>query len=303
MISKQQIQSKEHAEHIVREKKVLVYLSDPNNYNHFIVRSFAAFHDAESVYLQMEFVKGCDLLSRIRANEIRVKNNMQFYTAEVLCAIEHLHSNLIIYRDLKPEHVMLDNEGHCKLVDFGFAKRFRQSDVTKNQMRTFTNCGTPDYIAPEVLRGIGTGFEADIWSLGVLICEIISGRTPFHNDNPQQIYDNVINCKARYAPSVSGLVRSLLQTIFVQDPGFRATLDQIKKHSVFKRVNWEQAANRELTAPFIPDVQQVYHNCNERAQIESRGIVPEKQNLAPFAVPFLEEDNVNGVVGTGPMGI
>ena len=73
----------------------------------------------------MELVKGCDLLSRIRANEIGVKNNMKFYTAEVLCAIEHLHKNLIIYRDLKPEHIMLDNQGHCNLVDFGFAKRFR----------------------------------------------------------------------------------------------------------------------------------------------------------------------------------
>lgn len=133
----------------------------------------------------MDFVKGCDLLSRIRANEIGVKNNIQFYVAEVTCAIEHLHNNLIIYRDLKPEHVMIDSEGHCQLVDFGFAKRFHQKDRTKNQMKTYTNCGTPDYIAPEVLRGIGTSFEADIWSLGVFICEIISGRTPFHNDNPQ----------------------------------------------------------------------------------------------------------------------
>ena len=105
-------------------------------------------------------------------------------------------------------------------------------------MKTYTNCGTPDYIAPEVLRGIGTSFEADIWSLGVFICEIISGRTPFHHDNPQQIYENVINCRPRYAPSVSGLVRTLLKTIFVQDPGFRATIEQIKKHTVFKRIDW-----------------------------------------------------------------
>ena len=80
----------------------------------------------------MDFVRGCDLLNRIRANEIRVKNNMQFYTAEVLCALEHLHNNLIVYRDLKPEHVMIDDEGHCQLVDFGFAKRFTRADRAKN---------------------------------------------------------------------------------------------------------------------------------------------------------------------------
>ena len=148
---------------------------------------------------------------------------------------------------------MIDSEGHCKLVDFGFAKRFDRNDQRKNQMRTFTNCGTPDYIAPEVLRGVGASFEADIWSLGVLICEIISGKTPFHHENPQKIYDNVINCKARYAPSVSGLIRSLLQTIFVADPGFRATLEQIKRHNMFKRVNWDNAESRSLEPPFIPD--------------------------------------------------
>ena len=80
----------------------------------------------------MDLVQGCDLLSRIQSNEYKDKTNMKFYTAEVLCALEHLHLNLIVYRDLKPEHVMIDREGHCKLVDFGFAKHLRQTDKGKN---------------------------------------------------------------------------------------------------------------------------------------------------------------------------
>ncbi len=80
----------------------------------------------------MEMLRGCDLLSRIRANEIRVKNNMHFYVAEVICALEHFHRHLIVFRDLKPEHVMLDDSGHCKIVDFGFAKRFTSKDKQKN---------------------------------------------------------------------------------------------------------------------------------------------------------------------------
>ena len=122
VFKKSQIQSIEHAEHIVREKKLLMQLSETENQNHFIVRAYNAFHDAKGVYIQMDLVQGCDLLSRIQSNEHKVKTNMEFYTAEVLCALEHLHSNSIVYRDLKPEHVMIDNQGHCKLVDFGFAK-------------------------------------------------------------------------------------------------------------------------------------------------------------------------------------
>lgn len=80
----------------------------------------------------MEFVKGCDLLSRINGNEKQVKNNMHFYAAEVICALEHLHQHLIIYRDLKPEHVMINNKGHIQLVDFGFAKRFSSKDQNRN---------------------------------------------------------------------------------------------------------------------------------------------------------------------------
>jgi len=96
----------------VREKDVLLYLSEQRNYCPFIVRAYSAFHDELNVYIQMDFVRGCDLLSRIRGNELLVKNNMSFYAAEVICAIEHLHNHLVVYRDLKPEHVMLNSGGH-----------------------------------------------------------------------------------------------------------------------------------------------------------------------------------------------
>lgn len=175
IMDKGQIQSREHASHIVREKNVLMYLSEPGHTCPFIVQAHNSFHDRKSVYIQMDFVRGCDLLSRIRANELMVKINMHFYAAEVLCALEHMHAHRIVYRDLKPEHVMIDTDGHCQIVDFGFAKRFTEKDEKRNQCRTFTNCGTPDYIAPEVLKGTGASYKADIWSLGVLICEILTG--------------------------------------------------------------------------------------------------------------------------------
>jgi len=117
---------------------------------------------------------------------------MVYYAAEVLNSFQYLHANNIIYRDLKPENIVVSmtDRGHIKLVDFGFAKRLK--DITQ---KTNTNCGTPAYIAPEVLRGHnGHGYEVDVWSLGVLMVEIVSGQTPFHADTTQGIYEKIHLC-------------------------------------------------------------------------------------------------------------
>ena len=133
----------------------------------------------------MEFVRGTELIHVMK----QVKMYYQFYLAEVICGLEAMHSLGIVYRDLKPEHVLIDNTGHCKMVDFGFAKR-----LVKGK-KTFTNCGTADYVAPEVLKSIGTGFEADVWSLGVLLHELCSGTTPFWDVDPVALYENVVKCR------------------------------------------------------------------------------------------------------------
>ena len=119
-------------------------------------------------------------------------SNMPYYAAEVLMTLEYLHNNLVIYRDLKPENIVISmgERGHLKLVDFGFAKKLKNI-----KERTHTNCGTPAYISPEVLSGAsGHGYEADIWSLGVLMVEIVSGQTPFAGESTQEVYENVTKC-------------------------------------------------------------------------------------------------------------
>jgi len=158
---------------------------------------------------------------------------MTFYGAEVLCVMEHLHNCNIIFRDLKPEHVILDQQGHCNLVDFGFAKQFK-SNRSRREMRTYTNCGTPTYIAPEVLKGAGSSFEVDIWSFGVLISEIISGTTPFFDESPMKTYENVVFCRPKYHTTHDSNIRDLLNRIFVTDPGSRISIEDIKTHTVFK---------------------------------------------------------------------
>jgi serine/threonine protein kinase len=129
------------------------------------------------------------MLSQIRQLNSEIASNFEFYFSEVVITIEYLHQKAIIYRDLKPENIVLDkvNRGHVKLVDFGFAKHMKT-------LKTQTNCGTPAYVAPEVLLGSGHSYEVDIWSLGVLLCEIVSGTTPFTAESTQLVYEKINKC-------------------------------------------------------------------------------------------------------------
>lgn len=122
----------------------------------------------------MEYIIGCTLHHEL-ANPV-VQANWQFYVADIIMALEYLHERNIVYRDLKPENVIISiqDNGHVKMCDFGFAKRLRNKD-----MRTYTKCGTPNYIAPEIVLGMGHSFQVDIWSLGIMIYEILAGFTPF----------------------------------------------------------------------------------------------------------------------------
>lgn len=145
----------------------------------FFCQMKESFADDESVNFIFEYLPGQDLFW-VMQNEMNLqmgrqqnKDWVRFYSAEILVALEILHDNKIIYRDLKPENVVIDGAGHIKLIDFGFAKRLHSSSNPKHHYRTPTNCGTVGYTAPEVMLSLGASFEADIWSLGIMIAEMI----------------------------------------------------------------------------------------------------------------------------------
>uniref|UniRef100_A0A5F8A1U0 Protein kinase cAMP-dependent X-linked catalytic subunit n=1 Tax=Macaca mulatta TaxID=9544 RepID=A0A5F8A1U0_MACMU len=166
-------------QHVHNEKSVLKEVSHP-----FLIRLFWTWHDERFLYMLMEYVPGGELFSYLRNRGRFSSTTGLFYSAEIICAIEYLHFKEIVYRDLKPENILLDRDGHIKLTDFGFAKKLVD--------RTWTLCGTPEYLAPEVIQSKGHGRAVDWWALGILIFEMLSGFPPFFDDNPFGIYQKIL---------------------------------------------------------------------------------------------------------------
>ena len=164
-------------QHILNEKRILQQVGNAR----YCVHLIDTFQDATNLYINMEYLSGGELYNNIRLNGFQKDGpELKFYLAEIVCALEQLHNQQIIYRDLKPENLLIDGRGHVRLIDFGFSKF-----VTDSSMKATTNCGTPGYVAPEVaLMGQRTnswydGRASDVWSFGVLICELIGGYSPF----------------------------------------------------------------------------------------------------------------------------
>ena len=201
-------------------------------------------------------------MSQIRGpNNAELQSNYLFYAREILLTLQFLKRQGIIYRDLKPENIVLSmqDRGHIKLVDFGFAKMF----TNKAECRTRTNCGTPAYIAPEILKDMPYSYEVDVWSFGVLIAEIVQGQSPFHAEDTKGIYEKIVKCQPTYNSQMTNQfqLRDLLGKIFVLDQDNRLKIEEIKDHSLFADTDWSQTMIDIFTktsAPFIPAEEQFY---------------------------------------------
>ena len=177
-----------------------------------------------------------------------------------------MHRHGIIYRDLKPQNILIDNNGHVKIIDFGFAKKMQNIKTD----RSYTNCGTPGYCAPEVMMAdVGHTYKADIWSIGILICEMIGGFIPFQNkneaQNPKTIMEKCRNGNLNLPKNMGVSARELVKLLLTDDPMSRLEIDDIKQHAFFKNVNWQRIKQRKITPPFIPDLSHL-HLYNDQQQ-------------------------------------
>lgn len=212
---------------------------------------YESLQDEQNLYMLLDYLPGGELIRQIRKSVCMSDDDSRFYLAEIVLAVESLHSKNIIYRDLKPENILIDGQGHVKLIDFGFAKKLK--DING---RSYTNCGTPGYCAPEVMLDVGHTHKADIWSIGILICEMIGGFTPFENkneaSNPNIIMEKCRNGELNLPKNLHGSARDLVKLLLTDDPVTRLSISEIKQHSFFRGIEWTKIKNREESPPFVP---------------------------------------------------
>ncbi|KAI6247082.1 cAMP-dependent protein kinase type 2 [Erysiphe necator] len=247
VLKKNQVVKMKQVEHTNDERSMLQEVKHP-----FLITLWGTFQDSKNLYMVMDFVEGGELFSLLRKSQRFPNPVAKFYAAEVTLALEYLHKRDIIYRDLKPENLLLDRHGHLKITDFGFAKRV--VDIT------WTLCGTPDYLAPEVVSSKGYNKSVDWWSLGILIFEMLCGYTPFWDGgSPMKIYENILKGRVRYPPYIHPDAQDLLQRLITADltkrlGNLHGGADCIKNHPWFSEVTWERLVKKDIDAPYIPPV-------------------------------------------------
>lgn len=246
VLKKSEVVRLKQVEHVMNEKSILATVRNP-----FVVQLYRSFQDGKNLFMILEYVVGGELFSHLRRAGRFSNETTRFYASEIVAAIEYMHSFDIVYRDLKPENLLLDHQGHIKITDFGFAKRVED--------RTWTLCGTPEYLAPEIIQSKGHGKAVDWWALGILIYEMLAGYPPFFDDHPFGIYEKILGGKLVFPGHFDATAKDLIKKLLTPDRtrrlgSLKAGADDIKKHKWFKGVEWSTIYDKSVPAPIVPEI-------------------------------------------------
>jgi len=250
-LSKATLLERNEVTHTKTERKALESTHHP-----YLVHLKFAFQSPQKLYLVMDYCNGGELFFHLKQSGRFDEARARLYAAEICSALHHLHKAQIIYRDLKPENVLLDHEGHVRITDFGLAK-----DAMELNAKTHTFCGTPDYLAPEIIKGSGHGRGVDWWSLGTMIYEMLGGLPPFYSENFNIMYERILHSPLEFRPPevFKPPAQDLITGMLKKDPAERlgsseADGDDIKRHPWFAAIDWGKLDRREIPPSFKPSV-------------------------------------------------
>ncbi|CAI2386319.1 unnamed protein product [Moneuplotes crassus] len=252
IIQKSMIEKKSKIKQIMAERNILKMVDHP-----FIINLHWAFKSKDYLHMVLDYCSGGEFFYHLSRNGRLDEEIAKFYFSEVLLALEYLHNNGIIYRDLKPENILLDAEGHVVLTDFGLSK-------TNFSRKTLSHsfCGSPEYMSPEMLEEVGHGFAMDIYSLGALLYEFLTGLPPHYSQDRDELFYNICHEDIPYPDYLSEKAKDLLQKLLKRNPLERlGTIDGIgviKFHPFCETVDFEALVERRYVPPFIPDDTQFY---------------------------------------------
>ena len=237
----------EQVESTLLEKKILQSLNYP-----FLVGMVFCFQTEERVYFVLPFVRGGELFQHLRQYKYFPEPKVQFYASIIGLSLDYLHKNGIVYRDIKPENILLEEDGYLKLIDFGMAK------ILKDEEKANSFCGTPEYLAPEIITGEGHNRMADWWSYGALIYEMLFGIPPFFSENVEKMYSLITNSELRFpkkfkvSDDAKDLLAKLLEKNQKERFGINGGFEEIKKHPFFKGMDFNALEEKKIEAPFKP---------------------------------------------------
>jgi serine/threonine protein kinase len=216
------------------------------------------FQDDNNIYLVLEYCHGGDLfgLMGMYDDEILPVESAQFYAASIASVFEHIHAKRIIYRDLKTENLLLDRQGYLKVADFGFAKKLGEEAGA----RTWTLCGTPEHLAPEIIQNKGHHRAADWWTLGINMFEFLAGEPPFNDDTPIGTYRMIVAGVFEFPPGFDERAKDLIAKFLIADPDKRfgcleGGAGDVLAHKFFEGIDFKKLVAKELMPPYTPDVE------------------------------------------------
>lgn len=237
-VNKTELKRNNQLKYVIAECKILKNLKCP-----FIIPLYWAFQTPNNIYMIFEFCPHGDLSKQVKENGLP-EAVCKFYISEIILAIEYLHSLNIVYRDLKPNNVLIDENCHLKLADFGLA---RENTDKSNPATTF--CGSPGYLAPEILSNEGVWKPADIYSIGICLYQLLTGKLPFIEENTMKLYKSIMEKKINFPSTVSNNAKNLILSLTTKNPTKRLSIEEIKSHPFFEDIDWNALNEKEISPP------------------------------------------------------